>query len=33
MSELYTSEEVCEALVRHVEVSGSECFEKNFIKC
>jgi hypothetical protein len=27
---LETSEEICEALVRHVEVSGSECFEKNF---
>jgi hypothetical protein len=27
-----TSEEICEALVRHVEVSGSEVFEKNFMK-
>lgn len=27
---LKTSEEICEALVRHVEVSGSEVFEKNF---
>lgn len=27
-----TSEEICEALVRHVEASGSEVFEKNFIK-
>jgi hypothetical protein len=27
-----TSEEICEALVRHVEVLGSEVFEKNFIK-
>lgn len=30
MPELRTSEEICEALVRHVEVSGSEVFEKNF---
>jgi hypothetical protein len=29
---LETSEEICEALVRHVETSGSEVFEKNFIK-
>lgn len=29
---LEKSEEICEALVRHVEVSGSEVFEKNFIK-
>lgn len=29
---LETSEEICEALVRHVEVSGSECFEKNFVQ-
>lgn len=27
-----TSEEICEALVRHVEASGSEVFEKNFVK-
>ena len=27
-----SSEEICEALVRHVEVSGSEVFEKNFVK-
>ncbi len=27
-----TSEEICEALVRHVEVSGSEVFEKNFVQ-
>jgi len=27
-----TSEEICEALVRHVEMSGSEVFEKNFVK-
>ncbi len=27
-----TSDEICEALVRHVEVTGSEVFEKNFIK-
>jgi hypothetical protein len=26
------SEEICEALVRHVEASGSEVFEKNFVK-
>lgn len=32
MAELYTSEEICEALVRHTEVSGSEVFEKNFEK-
>lgn len=32
MSELHTPEEICEALVRHVEVSGSEVFEKNFVK-
>ncbi len=31
MAELHSSEEICEALVRHVEVSGSECFEKNFV--
>jgi len=29
---LYTSEEICEALVRHVETTGSEVFEKNFVK-
>jgi len=29
---LETSEEICEALVRHVETSGSEVFEKNFVK-
>lgn len=29
---LHDSEEICEALVRHVEVSGSEVFEKNFVK-
>ena len=29
---MHTSEEICEALVRHVETSGSEVFEKNFIK-
>jgi hypothetical protein len=28
----YTSEELCEALVRKLEVSGSEILEKNFIK-
>ncbi len=27
-----TSEEICEALVRHVETTGSEVFEKNFVK-
>ncbi len=27
-----SSEEICEALVRHVEVSGSEVFEKNFVQ-
>jgi hypothetical protein len=27
-----SSEEICEALVRHVEVMGSEVFEKNFVK-
>jgi hypothetical protein len=32
MSKLHTSEEICEALVRHVEVMGSEIFEKNFVK-
>lgn len=32
MSELNTSEEICEALVRHVETTGSEVFEKNFVK-
>ena len=26
-----SSEEICEALVRHVETSGSEVFEKNFV--
>jgi hypothetical protein len=29
---LATSEEICEALVRHLETNGLECFEKNFIK-
>jgi uncharacterized protein YkuJ len=29
---LETSEEICEALVRHVETNGSEVFEKNFEK-
>ena len=29
---LHTSEEICEALVRHVEASGSEVFEKNFVR-
>lgn len=32
MPELYSSEEICEALVRYVEASGSEVFEKNFVK-
>jgi hypothetical protein len=27
-----TTEEVCEALTRHLEESGEELFEKNFIK-
>lgn len=27
-----TSEEICEALVRHVETTGSEVFEKFFVK-
>lgn len=27
-----TSKEICEALVRHVETSGSEVFEKNFVE-
>ena len=26
------SAEICEALVRHTEASGSEVFEKNFVK-
>ncbi len=30
--ELYTTEEICEALVRHVETTGSEVFNKNFEK-
>ena len=29
---LHTSVEICEALVRHVETTGSEVFEKNFHK-
>lgn len=29
---LHTSEEICEALVRHVETTGSEVFSKNFVK-
>lgn len=29
---LHTSEEICEALVRHVETTGSEVFNKNFVK-
>ena len=32
MLTLYDSEEICEALVRYVEVSGYEVFEKNFVK-
>lgn len=32
MNRLHTSEEICEALVRHVKVSGSEVFEKNFVQ-
>jgi hypothetical protein len=32
MSELHTSEEICEALIRHVEMSSSEVFEKDFVK-
>jgi len=32
MNEFTPSEEICEALVRHVEMSGSEVFEKNFQK-
>ncbi len=27
---LETSEDICEALLRHTEMSGSEVFEKNF---
>ena len=27
-----TSVEICEALVRHVELSGSEVFEKTFVQ-
>jgi hypothetical protein len=27
-----SSEEICEALVRHVETTGSDVFEKNFVK-
>ena len=30
--ELRTSEEICEALVRHTEVSGSDVLEKKFFK-
>jgi hypothetical protein len=26
------SDEICEALVRHLEISGSEVFEKSFVK-
>lgn len=29
---LETTEEICEALVRHVEASGSEVFENNFVQ-
>ncbi len=29
---LETSAEICEALVRHVEIMGSEVFEKTFVK-
>lgn len=28
----HTSEEICEALIRHVEITGSEVFEKNFVE-
>lgn len=30
--EFPTSEEICEALVRHVEMTGEEVFQKMFIK-
>lgn len=30
--EFESSEDICEALVRHVETTGSEVFEKNFVK-
>lgn len=29
---LHTTEEICEALVRHLEITGSEVFEKFFVK-
>lgn len=29
---LHTSEEICEALARHVEISGAECFGKSFVQ-
>lgn len=32
MSSEMTSEELCEALVRHLEIEGEEVFEKNFVK-
>lgn len=32
MEKLHTSEEICEALVRHVETTGSEVFNKDFVK-
>ena len=28
----YTSDEVCESLVRHLEVVGEEVFEKSYVK-
>lgn len=27
-----TSEQICEAIVRHVEATGEEVFEKNFVQ-
>lgn len=32
MNELRSPEEISEALVRHVETSGYEVFERNFVK-
>ena len=30
--ELHSSEDICEALVRHIESYGCEVFEKNFVE-
>jgi hypothetical protein len=31
-SELKTSEEICEALIRYIETTGADVFNKNFVR-